>query len=70
MEREEVWKTYEEALKKAHEEYENAVNPIKREYERAEKLAFKVYKEAIERAQELIRDIKWNSEDEFTLKSY
>ena len=70
IEREEVWKMYEEALKKAHEEYENAVNPLKRKYERTEKVAFKVYKAAIERAQELIKDIKWDSDDEFTLRSY
>ena len=70
IEREDLWNRYLKALKKAQEEYENAVNPLKREYERTEKVAFKVYKAAIERAQELIRDIKWDSEDEFTLKSY
>ena len=70
IEREDLWNRYLKALKKAQEEYENAVNPLKREYEQTEKVAFKVYKAAIERAQELIRDIKWDSEDEFTLKSY
>lgn len=61
---------YKEALENAQEEYENTVGSIRRGYERTEKKAFNVYKEAIERAQELIRDIKWDSEDGYTLKSY
>ncbi|MCL5989180.1 MAG: hypothetical protein M1166_02480 [Candidatus Thermoplasmatota archaeon] len=68
--KEEALKKYEEALKRAQEEYENAVGPIKREYERTERKAFTIHKEAIERARELIKDIKWDSDDKFTLKSY
>ena len=71
MEKEEIWKMYEEALEKAREQYDNAVNPLKREYERTEKRAFKVYKEAVEKAQEMIRGIRWDSEEDgFILKSY
>jgi hypothetical protein len=70
MKNEEAWRMYKKALIKAEEEYENAVGSIRREYERTERKAFTIYKEAIERARELIKDIKWDSEDEFHLKSY
>ena len=70
IEREESWNRYLTAIKMADEKYKNAVDSVKREYERINKKAFKVYKEEIEKAQELIKDIKWNSEDELLLKSY
>jgi archaellum component FlaC len=70
IEREESYNRYLKAIKMAEEKYENAVGSVKREYERINKKAFKAYKEDIEKAQELIKDIKWASEDGFTLKSY
>ena len=70
IEREESWNRYLNAIRMAQEKYENSVGSVKREYERINKKAFKAYKEDIERARELIKDIEWDSEDEFTLKSY
>ena len=70
IEREDLWNRYLTAIRMAQEKYENAVGSVKREYERINKKAFKVYKEDIERARKLIKDIKWDSEDEFTLRSY
>ena len=70
IEREESWNRYLNAIRMAQEKYENAVGSVKREYERINKKAFKAYKEDIERARELIKDIEWDSDDEFTLKSY
>lgn len=70
IEREESWNRYLNAIRMAQEKYENSVGSVKREYERVNKKAFKVYKEDIERARKLIKDIKWGSEEGFTLKSY
>ena len=70
IEREDLWNRYLTAIKMADEKYKNAVDSVKREYERINKKAFKVYKEDIERARKLIKDIKWGSEEGFTLKSY
>jgi archaellum component FlaC len=70
IEREESWNRYLNAIMMAQEKYENAVGSVKRECERVNKKAFRAYKEDIERARKLIKDIKWNSEDEFTLRSY
>ena len=70
IEREESWNRYLNAIRMAQEKYENTVGSVKREYERVNKKAFKVYKAAIERAQELIKDIRWDSEDELLLRSY
>ena len=70
IEREESWNRYLNAIRMAQEKYENTVGSVKREYERINKKAFKVYKEDIERARKLIKDIKWGSEERFTLKSY
>ena len=70
IEREESWNRYLNAIRMAQEKYENSVGSGKREYERVNKKAFQVYKEDIEIARKLIKDIKWDSEDEFTLRSY
>jgi DNA invertase Pin-like site-specific DNA recombinase len=71
IEREELLKRYEDAVRKAQEEYENAVGPIRRKYESIDRKAHKVYEEAIAQAQMLIKDIEWDSEDhKYTLKSY
>ena len=70
IEREESWNRYLTAIRIAQEKYENAVGSVKREYERINKRAFKVYKEDIERARKLIKDIKWGPEEGFTLRSY
>ena len=59
IEREESWNRYLTAIRMAQEKYENSVGSVKREYERVNKKAFKVYKEDIERARKLIKDIKW-----------
>ena len=70
IEREESWNRYLNAIRMAQEKYEEAVGSVKREYERVNKKALKAYKEDIERARKLIKDIKWGSEEGFTLKSY
>ncbi|MFG1461155.1 MAG: hypothetical protein AAE987_07250 [Thermoplasmataceae archaeon] len=70
IEKEKLWKRYEDALRKAREEYENTVGPVRRKYESIDRKAHKVYEEAIAQAQELIEGIKWHSEDEFTLKTW
>lgn len=70
IEREDLYNRYLNAIKMAEEKYEDAVGSVKREYERINRKAFKTYKEDIEKAQELIKDIKWGSEEGFTLKSY
>jgi len=70
MKNEEAWRMYKEALIKAEEEYKSALCHVRRKPEGVDKLAYKKYKEAIEKAQGLIRGINWDSEDEFHLKSY
>ena len=70
IEREESWNRYLTAIRMAQEKYENSVGSVKREYERVNRKALTAYKEDIERARKLIKDIKWGSEERFTLKSY
>ena len=70
IEREESWNRYLNAIRMAQEKYENSVGSVKREYERVNRKALKAYRADIERARKLIKDIKWNSEDELLLKSY
>ena len=70
MENEEAWRMYKEALIKAEEEYKSALCCVRGKPEGVEITHFEKYKEAIEKAQGLIRGINWDSEDEFHLKSY